>query len=408
MTVFIAHAEKDAPAAEALEKYLERRGLFVTRETGEKGFRFAQARDAVVVVWSRETVFSPYRLLTEKRALDAWADQQLIFVKLDHHVAPLGLRDLSAIDAAFEPQREIAWAAVAKAAQDLQMGRRTEPPPIPGATTAPGLGGADQSASGGRSAEESEVLGAEERKQHDRKREAPPPTAPPQQQRVPEDKAEAGFWYAAAALLAIPAGAFASLAMGLRDPAWPILGSGLALAAVWQLAKWPDWWRFGPKTRSAAPPPAAAKPAPSVPAPQPGPDAGVAAATFISYAHADAGSVIPVVDAVAAGGRPVWIDRAGIQAGEGWAGEIVRAIKAAGGVVVMCSAKAFESDHVRREIYLADRYKKPMLPVFLEEAAPPEDFEYFFAGVQWLKLFEAPEAERAAALEKAWPKPPAV
>ena len=104
---------------------------------------------------------------------------------------------------------------------------------------------------------------------------------------------------------------------------------------------------------------------------------------------------------VEACGRGVWIDKGGIAAGEGWAGEIVRAIKAAGGVMVMCSSRAFESDHVKREIYLADRYRKPMLPVFLEDAQPPEDFEYFFAGVQWLELFRLPEAERAGAVERA-------
>jgi len=76
----------------------------------------------------------------------------------------------------------------------------------------------------------------------------------------------------------------------------------------------------------------------------------------------------------------------------------VRAIRGAAGVVVMCSKAAFESDHVKREIYLADRYHKRLLPVFIEEAEPPEDFEYFFAGVQPLKLFETPEAERPQAL----------
>lgn len=63
--------------------------------------------------------------------------------------------------------------------------------------------------------------------------------------------------------------------------------------------------------------------------------------------------------------------------------------------------RAFESDHIKREVYLADRYKKPMLPVFIAEAAPPEDFEYFFAGVQWLELFKLPEADRSAAIGKA-------
>jgi hypothetical protein len=124
-------------------------------------------------------------------------------------------------------------------------------------------------------------------------------------------------------------------------------------------------------------------------------------AVFISYAHADNDAVTPVVKAVEANGRPVWIDKTGIQTGDGWAGEIVRAIKGAKGMLVMCSARAFESDHIKREVYIADRYKKPMAPVFLEAAQPPEDFEYFFAAVQWLELYKVPEAERFAAIGRA-------
>jgi hypothetical protein len=56
---------------------------------------------------------------------------------------------------------------------------------------------------------------------------------------------------------------------------------------------------------------------------------------------------------------------------------------------------------VKLEIYLADRYQKRLVPVLIEQAEPPEDFEYFFAGVQMLKLFETPEAERPQALAQA-------
>ena len=145
------------------------------------------------------------------------------------------------------------------------------------------------------------------------------------------------------------------------------------------------------------------------PAPEPLPaeimaaveEAGPDGAVFISYAHDDNDRVEPVVRIVKSNGREVWIDKGGIQAGDGWAGEIVRAIKSAGGVMVMCSQSAFESDHIKREIYLADRYKKQILPIFLEPAQPPEDFEYFFAGVQWLELFKLPEADRAGAIGRA-------
>jgi hypothetical protein len=122
---------------------------------------------------------------------------------------------------------------------------------------------------------------------------------------------------------------------------------------------------------------------------------------FVSYAHDDAVAVGPVVAAVERAGRPVWIDKTDINAGAGWAGEIVRAIRGAEGVMVVCTPAAFRSDHVKREVYLADRYQKPLMPVMLAPANLPEDFEYFFAGVQWLELHRIPEAERAAAIKHA-------
>jgi hypothetical protein len=143
-------------------------------------------------------------------------------------------------------------------------------------------------------------------------------------------------------------------------------------------------------TRAEAPPSAA-------PAPAPPPSNAV----FVSYARANAPIVLPICEAVKKEGNHLWLDQEGIGAGEGWAGEIVRAIRTVKGVAVMCSHAAFESDHVKREIYLADRYKKRLLPVFIEDASPPEDFEYFFAGVQWLKLHETPEAERGVAMARA-------
>jgi hypothetical protein len=119
--------------------------------------------------------------------------------------------------------------------------------------------------------------------------------------------------------------------------------------------------------------------------------------TFVSYARANEGVVLPVIEAAKQAGRKFWLDQQGLKPGEGWAGEIVRAIRGANGVTVMCSQAAFESDHVKREIYLADRYKKKLLPVYLEAVEAPEDFEYFFAGVQRLNLFETPETERPQA-----------
>lgn len=310
MFAFIAHAEADQAAADDLKAFLKTRGLVTETESGARGFRFLQATDVVIALWSQKSIFGTHRMMMEKRMLDAWAEDRLVLVKLDHSFLPVGMRDLGAIDASAASGRQIAfWPQVERAAREI-INRAMR--------------------------ERSEKFWSAQ----------PPPKT--------EKPGGGGF--------------------------------------------------FGSRKKEASPPPAAAAPAPEAP-PEPQTEAEAAppppSVVFISYAHADNAAVEPVVSAVKDAGRDVWIDKGGINPGENWAGEIVRGIKGAKGVMVMCSPSAFESDHIKREVYLADRYKKPMLPVFIADAQPPEDFEYFFAGVQWLELFKLPEADRPAAIGKA-------
>jgi MTH538 TIR-like domain (DUF1863) len=64
-----------------------------------------------------------------------------------------------------------------------------------------------------------------------------------------------------------------------------------------------------------------------------------------------------------------------------FAQRIVQAIRASRACAFMCSSRAYRSDHVVRELYLADKYRKPMIPVEIEAYAPSDDFMYFFAGM---------------------------
>jgi len=381
MTVFVAHAPADRETAEALEKHLERRGHFVELDDGQTALRPVQQNDVVVLLLSKDFVFAITRLRLEQRALDAWADQRLVVVKLDHGIAPVGLRDLPAIDASFEAQREFKWQEVATAAGErLRASLRDS---------------AGDAAS------------------------APPPAAPMK-------KSGGGGVVGALLLLLLTIPGFVATAatvsiwlvnrigptpgtfedlrrgiddFGVRYGAPSGITEWLFLAAiVLMLAIIAMFFAslFKPRARAEK-----AAPAPrSEPAPAADPPVQ-SNAVFVSYARANASDVLPVIEGAKSSGRKFWIDQQGIVAGDGWAGEIVKAIKTAGGVVVMCSKAAFESDHVKREIYLADRYRKKLTPVFIEQAEPPEDFEYFFAGVQMLNLFETPAAERPEALMRA-------
>ena len=377
MTVFISHAPADRNAAEALEKVIERRGQFAELDDGQTAMRPVQGGDVLVLLVSQALTFATARLRLEQRALDAWAEGRLVIVKLDHGIAPVGLRDLPAIDASFEAQREFKWMEVADAIRDKlrspagrsddQAGSSESDAPAPPARK-----------SGGS------LLGAI----------LLPLLALPGLLAL---AASASIWLANR-IGPVPGG-LPELRAGIDGfgtrygmpsgvTEWLFLISIVATLAILGLF-------VSRLVRGIG------KGAPKAQAPRAEKPVAVGDAVFVSYARANQGVVLPVINAVKQLGKRFWLDQQGIAAGEGWAGEIVRAIKASPRVVVMCSQAAFESDHVKREIYLADRYQKRLVPVFIEQADPPEDFEYFFAGVQMLKLFETPEAERPQALAQA-------
>lgn len=397
MKVYITHAEADRTTAESLRTFLDRQGLAVELENGERGFQPRKPQDVVVALWSRESPFSPLRLSFEKQALDAWAEGRLILVKLDAHFAPVGLRDLPFIDATFENQREaVAWEEIGQRVRALPrapVGSLPSPAPAGG-------------------------------------RQMPPP-AP--QRVAPAAKAGCARGLALGLLLLAGGVATALIASiwltnridsrpggwrelgrglnefgarhGLPSPGGSLVAGGAAIVGLISLVilvgQAAGSSKRRPRSKSRAEAPVhGAQPRFSGGAAEASAERG-APAIFVSYARVDAASVNPICEELRRQGREIWLDTQQIDAGENWAGEIVRAIKAVRGVAVMCSKAAFESDHVKREVYLADRYKRRILPVFLEEASPPEDFEYFFAGVQWLKLQDTPVAERGPAVAKA-------
>ena len=53
------------------------------------------------------------------------------------------------------------------------------------------------------------------------------------------------------------------------------------------------------------------------------------------------------------------------------------------------------------KIYLADKYKKSILPVMLDGALMPEDIEYFLIDRQFLDMTALDPSDRGTALREA-------
>lgn len=87
---------------------------------------------------------------------------------------------------------------------------------------------------------------------------------------------------------------------------------------------------------------------------------------FISYAHKDAGKVLPILERMTKANLQIWYD-AGIEAGTEWPEYIEEHLKNAASVVVFMTPNAINSKNCRNEINLALDLDKPILVVYLEE-----------------------------------------
>lgn len=376
--IYLLALDADAAAAAEVEALLKQRGYQVRRAEEKFAFPPARAQEITLALWSKAVQLSARQILFTNRAIDGWTEGRLIFARLDHCLLPRGLGDVETIDLSFAPARLAAVWKIVEAAQEIDQAldaRRREAPPG--------------------------------------EREGGPPPAPEpgaagltaNSQRRP-----GGSQFSSGAALVV--GLVAAAACGslgyLTMPAAPaVLLGGAAIA--WGGVAGALGGFLGGRPKPAAPEPDLAA---AAPAPPPSESAAAEAAgdgllaetppqVFVSYARSNGEVVYPLVAEVEAAGREVWIDRDELRAGAQWAGMIVRAIRDSDTFCLMCSAEAFQSDNVRREIYIADKYKRKLLPVRLDFAPMPEDFEYFLIDRQWLDLSTANPAERADRLKAA-------
>ena len=109
---------------------------------------------------------------------------------------------------------------------------------------------------------------------------------------------------------------------------------------------------------------------------------------FISYSRIDTDAVNQLVSKLEEVGYDVWIDREGIQGGEKWRSEIVKAIESSDIFMLILSPNSIKSQNVLKELDLAELKKIRIIPVILHPVSIPHAMEYQMVGLQRIDLSE--------------------
>jgi hypothetical protein len=341
--VFLIHAQQDRGRAEAVKAALERQGLGTCSAADARVSSEAAPAEApcVVFLWSRAAQGSPSVEHEIKHAIRAWSDDRLVLARLDDAELPVGLRDLDGVAlnstaaaealavrvrALLRPGLADAYASTVAAAPGRYAPRKS------GSPIAWVFAGAAAFVTGwmGWFLLSNRFSGA-----------LPPLDWTPQW----DSRTLGPIALGIALLLGTLAVIRAVSAIRRRIEALPALVLSAPAAGD------------GGRARSAA-----------------------QHQVFVSYSYRDIAAVDEVVRSIEHAGFSVWLDRNASRDGQRYAAPIVKAIKSAKVVALMCSRNSFASDHVIREVYVAGDYRKPFLAFQLDRSEVPDELNYFLSG----------------------------
>ncbi len=110
---------------------------------------------------------------------------------------------------------------------------------------------------------------------------------------------------------------------------------------------------------------------------------------FISFRTSDREFVATLAHRLEQRGVAAWYS-AMIPMGENYQAEIIRALESSDMVLVVFSEDANNSKDIIKEITVADRLEKPVIPVFIEKTKPRGAYLYELASRNWIELFPEP------------------
>jgi hypothetical protein len=109
---------------------------------------------------------------------------------------------------------------------------------------------------------------------------------------------------------------------------------------------------------------------------------------FISYSRKDESFIKQLYQALSDRGISAWYDREDIGVGSQWATEIVEGIRACRVFLLVLSPDSAASVNVRKEVDLAQRYQRQIVPLIWRATEIPVAMEYQLAGIQWMEFNE--------------------
>jgi hypothetical protein len=118
---------------------------------------------------------------------------------------------------------------------------------------------------------------------------------------------------------------------------------------------------------------------------------------FVCHAHADLNTASAACAKLEAAGVRCWIAPRDVDAGP-YARQLVHAITSASAVLLIFSDNTNKSEHVLRELEIASKHQKVIIPFRIEDVPPNEDLEYFTLRVHWLDALSPPMETRLAEL----------
>jgi hypothetical protein len=109
---------------------------------------------------------------------------------------------------------------------------------------------------------------------------------------------------------------------------------------------------------------------------------------FISYSRKDSEFVDRLSQALELYGFPTWEDVKAIAGGDVWKAAISKAVRECDAFLIVLSPQSASSENVSKELAVATKHARRILPVMYQACKIPDKMDYDLAELQWADFVE--------------------